>query len=310
MLDALQGYGGFSYNPATDPLYGAYKKAYVREGQRAEADALAQAAALTGGIPSSYAVGAADQAGNYYASQLADRIPELEARAYQRWAEGYDRALSDYRAAADADDRAYNRYLNELAQYNTDRAFDYGVHSDEFERARQAAALGDYSLLENLGLNTEAARGTLYAYGDDGTSYSVGSYKGQFFLNYAPAGSTMAGGDGSVWVKNADGSVTITTKDGKTFAFGGDGTGGMAPYYVGSPTPKQPEKETAVPDVDSWSEAFSYLYSNGLNTGGLMKPHEWESAGSNPNSPYYGLDTYEDYLKAYIYLQEHGEVAV
>jgi len=221
MLDAVLGYGDFSYDPAKDPLYGSYKKTYTREGQRAGADALAQAAAMTGGIPSSYAVGAANQAGNYYAAQLADRIPALEALAYQRWADGYDRALTDYRAAADADDRAYGRYLDALAQYNADRAFDYGAYGDEFDRARQAAALGDFSRLDELGYDTSSARGTLYAYGDDGSSYSVGSHKGQFFLAYAPAGSTMTGGDGSTWTKNADGSVTITAADGKTYRYGG-----------------------------------------------------------------------------------------
>ncbi len=231
MLDAVLGYGEFTYDPAKDPLYGAYKKTYTREGQRAGADALAQAAALTGGIPSSYAVGTANQAGNYYAARLADRIPELEALAYQRWTDGYDRALSDYRAAAAADDRAYGRYLDALAQYNADRAFDYGVYGDDFDRARQAAALGDFSRLDELGYNTDAARGTVYAYDGDGRSYSVGSHKGQFFLSYAPIGSTMTGGDGSTWVKNADGSVTITTRDGKTYRYGG--TDGAAAGYSG-----------------------------------------------------------------------------
>ena len=67
----------FSYNPETDPLYSQYRKQYTREGQRATQDALGAAAAASEGIPSSYATTAAAQAGNYYASQLTDKIPEL-----------------------------------------------------------------------------------------------------------------------------------------------------------------------------------------------------------------------------------------
>lgn len=47
--------------------------------------------------------------------------------------------------------------------------------------------------------------------------YSVGSQGGKDFINNAPAGSTMTGGDGSTWTKNSDGSTTIT-KNGKTYS--------------------------------------------------------------------------------------------
>lgn len=77
--------GAFQYDPETDPNMAAYRKMYLREGERATADALAQASAATGGIPSSHAVTAATQAGNYYAAQLADKVPELRAQAYQEY---------------------------------------------------------------------------------------------------------------------------------------------------------------------------------------------------------------------------------
>lgn len=74
----------FNYVKENDPNYQAFRKTYLREGERATGDALAKAAAATGGVPSSYAVTAAAQAGNYYASQLADKVPELQEMAYQR----------------------------------------------------------------------------------------------------------------------------------------------------------------------------------------------------------------------------------
>ena len=74
----------FSYNAAEDPSYQALRKQYLREGDRATENALGSAAAASAGRPSSYAVTAATQAGDYYAGQLADRVPTLEQNAYSR----------------------------------------------------------------------------------------------------------------------------------------------------------------------------------------------------------------------------------
>lgn len=129
----------FSYDLESDPVWQAYKKQYTREGQRATQDALGTTASSTGGIPSSYATAAATQAGDYYAAQMTDKVPEL----YQQ---------------------AYNRYLNELSQWNADRSFGYGQYIDELntqianrqealQNALYGAQIGDYSKLEDLGFD-------------------------------------------------------------------------------------------------------------------------------------------------------------
>lgn len=129
----------FSYDLESDPVWQAYRKQYTREGQRATQDALGAAAASSGGIPSSYATAAATQAGDYYAAQMSDKVPEL----YQQ---------------------AYNRYLNELSQWNADRSFGYGQYIDELntqianrqealQNALYGAQIGDYSKLEDLGFD-------------------------------------------------------------------------------------------------------------------------------------------------------------
>lgn len=84
-LESIVNPSSFSYDPESDASFQAYRKQYLREGERASADALAQASAASGGVPSSFAVTAAQQAGNYYAGQLADMIPTLEQNAYQRY---------------------------------------------------------------------------------------------------------------------------------------------------------------------------------------------------------------------------------
>lgn len=141
----------FAYSTEEDPLYQAYKKQYLREGQRATEDALGAAAAASGGIPSSYAATAAAQAGGYYAAQLADKVPELY-------------------------NFAYSRYGDEVKQHNTDREFAYkqhmaGIENDDkltarnteaedkayqrtWDEAAQMAAAGDYSGYDKLGVDT------------------------------------------------------------------------------------------------------------------------------------------------------------
>lgn len=133
-LDRVVNPEGFSYNAADDAIYGQYAKAYTREGERAAADALGQASAATGGLPSSYAATAAAQARNYYAAQLADKIPELADLAYDRYLNDYAMKQSALEALQNAEQSEYAKYLDELAQYNTDRDFSYNAYLDEYNR--------------------------------------------------------------------------------------------------------------------------------------------------------------------------------
>lgn len=66
----------------------------------------------------------------------------------------------------------------------------------------------------------------LYGISSSGSKYEIGSDKGIDFVNNATAGSTMTGGDGSTWTKNADGTVTIVDKDGISYTVYPDGNSG------------------------------------------------------------------------------------
>lgn len=165
LLSRVQENEAFSYDTARDPLYSQYKKTYNREGQRATADALGQAAAASGGIPSSYAATAAAQAGNYYAAQLSDKIPELYEMAYNRYLNEANKDLTALNAVQGAEQLDYTKYLDELNQYNTDRSFGYQQYLNEIdsqtqartealEKALMAAQYGDVSGLEAMGVDT------------------------------------------------------------------------------------------------------------------------------------------------------------
>lgn len=83
---------------------------------------------------------------------------------------------------------------------------------------------------------TQEAAGAQYVAKDaNGNSYYIGSDKGANFITGAANGSTITGGDGSTWVKNADGTVTITDKDGKTYTIKGGSVESSTPTATTNP---------------------------------------------------------------------------
>lgn len=144
LLDELMNRGEFTYDKDEDPSWSSYKKSYLREGERASANALAQAAAASGGRVSSYAQTAANQAGNYYAAQLNDMLPALEQQAYGRYVDEGNAMLQRLQQLNNQEQTEYAKYLNQLDQYNTDRNFALTQHQAGLDQAvtQLAAAQG------------------------------------------------------------------------------------------------------------------------------------------------------------------------
>ena len=141
-IDALAGElltrAPFTYDHSADPLWQAYRKEYVREGDRARADTLGQYAARTGGSPSTAAVTAAQQAGDYYAAKLSDRLPELYRLAYSMYSDetaGKQKTLGELRALENAD---RDLWQAQLKQWNADRDYDYRQDRDAVADQRYA----------------------------------------------------------------------------------------------------------------------------------------------------------------------------
>lgn len=154
----------FSYDPYSDELYEYYKEQYNREGKRAMTDLLGELAANTGGVASSYAVSAASQMLDYYNSKLTDKIPELYESAYERYTDNIKRKQDNISTLADIADDEYNRYLDEVNQYNKDRELAYKAYSDALDAdymqeklaTEREAALRDYEAeMESLALEAE-----------------------------------------------------------------------------------------------------------------------------------------------------------
>lgn len=106
-LNAVLNNPEFTYVIANDPQYSSLRKSYMREGLRANEDALARASAGSMGIPSSYAIRQAMDAGNAYNEQLMQAVPNLQENAYGRY-------LNEFQ----------NR-VGTLGQLSKDREMDY-----------------------------------------------------------------------------------------------------------------------------------------------------------------------------------------
>lgn len=133
LLDAIINRPDFSWSKEDDPQWSSYKKSYLREGDRATANALGQAAAASGGRPSTAALTAATQAGDYYATQLNDIIPTLYQQAYDRYLNEYNMSLQDLNAVNTQEQLDYAKYLDQLGQFNTDRNFAFNQYLSDFD---------------------------------------------------------------------------------------------------------------------------------------------------------------------------------
>lgn len=152
----------FSYDLDDDPAWQAYKKQYTREGRRASEDTMGQYAAMTGGMPSTAAMTASQQAGDYYAAQMTDKIPELYKLAYSMYADEANRNLSELSAMRGIYGDYYNQYKDRygmlgdaLSRATAERSYaDTRADKAAKDAYDYAMATGDYSYLRDLGLDT------------------------------------------------------------------------------------------------------------------------------------------------------------
>ena len=117
----------FSYDFNADAIYQQFKDKYIQQGKLAMADAMGQAAALTGGYGNSYAGAVGNQAYQAHLNNLNDIIPDLYQMAYNRdKQEGQD---------------LYNQYgllMQDYDRYMNDYKIGYGKVKDDYDAASGA----------------------------------------------------------------------------------------------------------------------------------------------------------------------------
>lgn len=129
------------YDANSDPTYSQYKKSYLREADRTEKDVLGQYAAMNGGMASTAAISAASQAGNSFKGQLADKIPELEALAYERYRNDLSSKRQNLSDLTALEKLAYDRFTDEEARKLSEYQQKQSEYDTAFNRLLQAASV-------------------------------------------------------------------------------------------------------------------------------------------------------------------------
>lgn len=137
--------GAFSYDINGDKLYSQYKDMYEKEGQRAAENVFGLAASLTGGYGNSYGLKLSSDALSEYADKAHKKGEELENKAYSRYTDETERLISLYKLLADKEYDEKKLTAQKL--------------EDMKNTAFKAADIGDYSLLEDLGIDTTKLKG-------------------------------------------------------------------------------------------------------------------------------------------------------
>lgn len=195
LYDQIMGRGDFSYDPETDPLYESYRKRYTREGDRAMEDVLSSAAGMTGGIPSSYAVTAAQETSDNYMEKLQDVLPQLYEIAYGHWQDEGNNMRQNLSLLQAEDQQDYNRgrdninyrLAREQEEYERERAREQEAYEREKDNrailedhAKTMAAVGDFSGYKALGYTDE----------------EIAKLQQAWLLQQAAAGGSGGGGGG------------------------------------------------------------------------------------------------------------------
>ena len=291
----------FSYNHEEDPTYQQYKKTYTREGQRAMQDTLGQVSARTGGLASSYAGSAAQQTYDNYMGELADKIPELRQLAYEMYMDEGDTQRANLEMLMALEQGDYAKYADLLAQYNTDRSFDYGVFSDD--RAF------DYQV------DRDAVEDARY---EDETDWERSQYTSEKEYNQAlqKAQTLAAAGDFSGYkalgysdaeianLKAAYDKAQVAAKGTGSGSGGGNGGGGNG---GGGDTGSGSGIVDTMLSFDSDTKAYEYLL--GLGHSNAKTEQLWtlyEAAKEGGGAGAGDIPSFNDYSEAVAYMKQNG----
>ena len=224
----------FSYDPEKDPTYQQYKESYTRNGERAMQDTLGQVSARTGGLASSYAGSAAQQTYDNYMGALADKIPELKQLAYSMYQDEGNTQRANLEMLVALEQGDYAKYADLLAQYNTDRSFDYGVHRDnigderynnEWNYSVGRDQIADKRYEDETEYNRALAKAQTLAAGGDFSGYKALGYTDQEIAglksayNKAQASARSGGGPSRGDSGNSGNDAQIGNRHGDSWIY-------------------------------------------------------------------------------------------
>lgn len=131
LTEQILGRESFSYDPAEDELYKRQRDEYAYLGRRAMNDARGAAAGLSGGYDNSFAETAGQQAYQNTLAQMADTLPELYQLALSAYETEGSRLSDALKTLTDADNTAYQRYRDDVSDYEAALKYYYQKLKDE-----------------------------------------------------------------------------------------------------------------------------------------------------------------------------------
>lgn len=113
----------FNYDVESDPLWNSIKDQYQRNALLGKQNAIGDAAGLTGGYGSSYAIAAGQQAYQQSISEMTDLIPELHNTALNAWQANRGALTDNLYAVMNAEDMEYSKWMDEYNMWANNRDY-------------------------------------------------------------------------------------------------------------------------------------------------------------------------------------------
>lgn len=128
----------FKYSEQVDPTYQIYEDKYKTQGAMALKGAVGEGSAMTGGYANTYAQQLGQEQYQAYMQELNDKIPQLRDDAYQRYQDEVELARQNLNMLQTEEDRQYGMYRDDVSDYQSDLNYLYTMFSDmsrqEYER--------------------------------------------------------------------------------------------------------------------------------------------------------------------------------
>ena len=188
------------YDFSTDPVYQQYKDNYIRQGQMAMMDTMANAAALSGGYGNSYASTVGNQAYQAYLSELNNVIPELADAAYARYQTEQAGKRDNLSILQGLEESDYAKYRDLLSDWYTNRDYLTGRYDTEYEK--------DYGSYRDSVADWEADRA--YQFQQEQAKLEQERWEREYALSKAKAYSSGGGGSSQSYSNSPTGIDKLT----------------------------------------------------------------------------------------------------
>lgn len=141
-LNEIDNYGEFQYDLNADLLYKQMADNYVQQGQMAMQDAMANAAALSGGYGNSYAAALGNQAYQQHLTALSNNIPALQQQALNVWQAGLDQLYGQMDAGSQQLNNLLALEAQNFAQWQANEANAYNAWNAGYQQLMDQYNLG------------------------------------------------------------------------------------------------------------------------------------------------------------------------